>query len=181
MNKIFILILLTNTAHAADIQLKNRVQNDPIGVCWWTCADMIGREKEINRLIGLKEKIIHHGYGAAGGATKESIEYWIGKLQLKTRQTHVKNEKFLTQNIDNNLPIIVNMILWDNTKYHAILLLEVTRKKKNWADGNLKIHHDYIVTYIDPNNSQQKRTQTWTVFWKNWSGTAYTFDPDENK
>ena len=168
---------------AIKIAKANRVDNsDKVGVCWWACADMLGREFGILPLIDMKNRVLDTGIGRDQGARIEDIEYWVKELGLKARARSAgeKDVKALCKWLDDGLPVIVSMERWEGgTGSHAILLTKVTRKKIDWDNGKGYKTKDYVVTYIDPNHSQYTYENTWEWFTQHWNGKMYTFDPKE--
>lgn len=169
---------------AIQIAKANRVDNSKeVGVCWWACADMIGREFGIIPLIDMKNRVLDTGIGRDHGARIEDIDFWMKELGLKPRfrnPSSTKDVKALCQWLDDGLPIVISMERWQGgTGAHAILLTKVTRKKIDWDNGKGYKTKDYIVSYIDPNHSGYDYENTWEWFMQHWNGKMYAFDPKE--
>jgi hypothetical protein len=165
-----------------NIAVKNRVENQrkPLpGICWWTCAQMIGNEFDIKPLQNICERVIRTGIGYREGAGDKDIDYWMRKLNVMPRVSYLnktqKGVDFLTKWLDKDFPIIVSIN--EGRGGHAIIVLEISSKKFKWDDGTT----DYCVSIIDPNSPWTETEWSWAYFYKVWRGTAYVFDPAEQE
>lgn len=164
---------------------ENRVANDEhVGVCWWACADMIGREFGILPLIDIKNRVLNTSVGRDRGARHSDIAFWLKALRLKARYRPAgkKDGLALCKWLAEGLPVIASMDHWvEANESHAILLLHVTRCRVAQHDVSGHVSQDFIVTYIDPNRPEFTRKITWRRFLSYWNGRIYAFDPKEQR
>lgn len=171
-----------------DIQKHNRVPNDAHHpVCWWACAEMLGKEYGITPLFEIRQQVLRTGVGRDEGATAQAIAYWMKKLDLKLRAHQSRDLGWLHQQLQQGLPVIVSLKQWwsDDPKHrnntHAVILTRIGDEKEHFIDANLNEYNERLVSFIDPNQHQRIMQHTLDWFLRNWSGRAYVFDPREQK
>lgn len=177
---LLLLALACGPAAAQDIDLANRVGNVGPGVCWWACADMVGRQYGIGPLIGIRDRVVETGVGRDRGARQEDIDHWVRELGLSPDATFGpgKDTAFLTGTLARGLPVITSMFDWgDSGGQHAVLVVRITEEERDWDNGRGRKGRDRIVYYVDPNDEKELYWRTWTSFVDRWSGRAYAFDP----
>lgn len=159
---------------AGQIKPENRVPNVNVGIglCWFCCLEMIGRENNMPRLYDLREWVTIDGTGRDIGASREDMVYWFFKTNTPYAFNSDKtNDAFLTAAIENGFTPIVGITIpfgydkfrrpiWGN---HAIVLTDIYEA----ADGK------WYVKFIDPNTIAQEQWRSWAWFKGRWNGDAH--------
>lgn len=182
LRTLFFTLLCACTLQAQQISAENVVPNrsEP-GVCWWACADMVGREKQIKPLIGLTEKVIETGIGHKTGARPQDIAYWMKELGVTITEINKKDTSWIREQLAVGNPVLVNMARWMGTPMlHTIIVTDISKDKQRWELGGV-VYFDYIVTWTDSNKVTSNFAQTLTWFEKSWTGEAYVFDPKKQE
>jgi hypothetical protein len=155
--------LVIDPAH----RVNNRTDH---GVCWWCCAQMIGRQYGIVPLEDIVDKVTRSGRGFKTGARVEDTVFWVKALGLKAdnRATAATRDKiperlaYLTDLVlRRRLPAIVSLKL--PSCVHAVLVLHLVPGES--------------VVFIDPNRPAEYETRPWDWFARRVTGRIYAFDP----
>ena len=186
MLPLFLVPLLVHVAQldandAAYIAKENRLANRDPGVCWWTCADMIGRHLKITTLVGLQERVLSEGGRAVTeGAHPDDIAAWLTKLKVKAQHiTGKKDFAFIEESLKRGLPVLVTLKDWQTSSpkhTHAVVVWAMSKDKMEVTQGGVTTQ-DVRIDFIDPNNITWNTYGSKTWFADMWVGDAWTFDP----
>jgi hypothetical protein len=140
---------------AAPIDPKHAVLNCP-GVCWFCCADTIGRQHGIKGLVGLRDKVLAAGGPARdAGASVEAINEWMEKVDVECMPVRASQE-WVVKQIDKGRPLIVSRDV-GGAYSHAVIPTSCN------AD---------TIWYYDPNDGKD-HVSTWDDF--NFTGLCWMF------
>lgn len=156
------------------IDREHRVSNAASrGVCWWACAETVGRHLGWAQLHGLRDRVLLTGFSPEG-ATEGEITQFLRETGVRARSCRSKDLKFLTSCLADGLPVVVVVQDWrDMRSAHALVLTGITDAKvENWLDGKGRPFTDYIVTLIDPNDHLKTLQYPLGHFMKIWTGHA---------
>lgn len=157
---------------------------DGYGICWWCCAETVGRHHNLPQLHGLTQRVLETKIGLQGART-EDINHWMRELGLKPRWSAAHDAHWLGQQLDQGLPVIVTMSRWqnDDERAHAVLVLGVGLEKRKFVDRHGRELNDFPVTVLDPNAVDREVLLGWQEFWSLWIGYSYSFAPrtEDNK
>lgn len=177
---VLLLYAAAMVAAAENVPPATRVANHPnYGVCYWACAETIGRVHGIQPLFGLRDRVITNGYGRDGGATEDAIRYWFAETDTAVVHTSVKDSVLLGEMVHKDLYPIVTMFNWQDTgrhKTHAVVVLGFEAKKQ-FLDHRNVLRDDSAVVAYDPNHPDQRSLISWTWFWLHWSGRMSCITP----
>lgn len=166
-------------AKPIEIAPEHRVQNDRHpGVCWWACAEMIGRQYGMKPLVGLVAQVKKTGIGHVGGAKPTDIAYWNGKLGLamdyspagKTQEAAA----WLRTKLDAGTPVIAGV--WENGGMHAVLVTHLTPEPVVYTNAEGHVTKDFVVHYIDPNQAAKTYSRSWADFWSRYYGQSWAYN-----
>lgn len=160
--------------NAGEIKPENRVPNVDVGIglCWFCCLEMVGRENNLTHLHDMREWVTIDGRGRDTGASKEDMLYWLFKTNTPFSYNGDKaNDWFLTEAVEKgHTPIVCIAIPLGYDKYrrpiwgkHAVVLTDVYKAE----DGR------WYVKFVDPNATQQEQWRSWPWFKNRWSGDAH--------
>lgn len=175
-------INLARSAEPIVISKQHRSHNrSDHGICWWNCAEMIGKHSGIAPLHDITKRVVESGIGYQSGATEESIQHWMKELNLTLHTNpHGKSDagvRWMEDHLRHGQPVIASMSTGGDS--HAILIKGWTERKQDWTDGAGRKVNDYVVYYIDPNDAARDYQHTWTWFWRDWSGRASVFATEQ--
>jgi hypothetical protein len=178
-----ILIFSAVSVEAQYIPPQARVANDKRhGVCFWSCAETIGRTFGISALYGLRDKVLQGNGVGKDGANASSVAYWLDKTGVVRHRETRKDAEFLGTLLKKPLPVIVSMQQWQvrNGRYetHAIIATKILPKQEFTDHRDVK-RNDYAVVVFDPNKPDRDSLIAWDWFWQHWTGTMTWIDPSE--
>lgn len=177
--------LLASPVFAADpipLAPQHLVPNrKDVGVCWWACAETIGRYLGIAPFDGLCRRVAETGIGFQGGASPESVQHWLTSLGVKSRSNShgltAGGLTWLETQLQQGLPVIASVKR--GALQHAVVVLGISDKPEAYDNGHGFKTVDRVVTYWDPNNSAPNQLSLKGFLADHWNGRAYAFDPAE--
>lgn len=166
---LWVLLLVFVSAAPARLDKQHRVPNIKPGLCTWSCWESIGRQRNVQVLHGLRDRVNRSGnnYGRLGAndAIVASWGKWLGRPLLLIKAQPAAGLRYRTEAGQHVIAIVEYWPGVDTAhRYHAIIVLDVTAEKIRDVDGNNKVFEDYWVTYYDPNFPEDDRVLPWQTF-----------------
>lgn len=160
----FLLVLSACYAHATEIHQKHRVENRPPGLCWWACAESIGKQAEIPSLHKLCD-VVQAEYGVSGAGVLE-INFWAWFKGFNVQYMHPETIEVMRTRCAENNYVIATLYPWTETseQAHAIIVLSVSETQYVDTDGKGVQYRDHWVTIFDPNSPEQDWVIPWHQF-----------------
>lgn len=167
------LCLVTPLSAAMQIPPEHRVANTRHGVCWWCCAEMIGRTCNIPALVGVRDRIIRaNGPEARNGASHAEILGWAARHRVELVTNVNRDYESLIGQLRRGRPVIVNIYVGrrgPQAPEHAVVLWDIRQDDA----GKYRVH------FVDPNDISAGWTAEWAWFDYWWTGEAYSFPPNQ--
>jgi hypothetical protein len=160
---LFLLIVLRSAAPAgaAELAPSDHVGNVTVngyGLCWFACAETIGRAERIPGLPGTIAALQAPGAYCAGAAP-EAIAYWMQRRGVDCATHSGVGMTWLAERTQV-APVVACMRVPGSALTHAVVALGVTARE---------------VRYYDPNYPGRTWTRPREEFRQRWTAEAWTF------